>query len=78
MNRSKLEQCRHADIYSCDPADLVDLRTIQIDPNLPIPERTQKFLDQVRNPYLFRVDDLIVKVRYEGNRSFLSALAALC
>jgi len=78
MTRTTLEQYRQADIYSCDLAELVDLRTIHIDPNLSVPERTRQFLDQVRNPYLFRVDDLIVKVRYEGDRPFLTALAALC
>lgn len=78
MTKSTLDQCRQADIMAYRPEDLVDLSTIHIDPTLPRRERTEQFLNQVQNPYLFRVDNLVIKVRFSGDRSFASALAALC
>ena len=74
-----LERCRHADIMACDPDALVDLQEVHIDTNLPVRERMQGFVQQVGNPYLFKVDGLIVKATYlpQANRSLSDALPGL-
>ena len=44
--------------------ELVDIRDIHIDASLPQPDRIRSFVEQVRNPYLFRVGEVTVKVSY--------------
>ena len=69
MNRTNLTQCRNADIMTCDPEKLVDLRDVHIDTTRSLSERMDSFLQQVGNPYLFKVDGLIVKAVYPANAS---------
>lgn len=78
-SKAALEQCRHADLMTCDPGKLVDLRDVRIDTSLPVRERMQGFVQQVGNPYLFKVDGLIVKATYlpQANRSLSDALPGL-
>lgn len=77
MNRQMLAQCARADINTCDPGDLVDLQNVTIDTTLPVPQRISQFLHQVHNPYLFRVDGVVVKVHFGGGKPLASTLAGL-
>lgn len=77
LNRSELTKCREASITSCDLSSLVDLRDITIDTTQTVRERIDSFLEQVRNPYLFKVDDVVIKVNYGQDRPFSDALAAV-
>lgn len=76
LNQSELIKCREASITSCDISSLADLRNITVDTSKPVPERIESFLNQVRNPYLFKVDDVIVKVHYGSGKPVSDALAA--
>jgi hypothetical protein len=67
MNQTDLEKCRNRDILSCNPDDLVDLQDVHIDTSRPVRERMEDYLKQVGNPYLFKVDGLIVKAVYLPN-----------
>lgn len=49
--------------------DLIDLKDIRIDDNKPITERMRDYLDQIKDPYLFRVGDIVVKVKFAGEES---------
>ena len=53
---------------------LVDLRSVSIDKSLPVHERLCSLLTQVKNPYLFRVDDIAVKVEFSSGKSLQDAL----
>lgn len=55
------------DIRSVDPSELVDLSTVQIDSSLPVRERVQSYLKQVKNPYCVRVGEFAVKINYKEN-----------
>lgn len=46
--------------------DLVDIREVQIDRKLPQKERIRSFIQQVKDPYHFRVGDVTVSVSYAG------------
>ena len=59
-----LEQQRNSDIMACDANMLVDLREVKIDTSLPVHKRMEQFLRQVGNPYLFRVDGIVVKASF--------------
>ena len=65
--RTKLEQCRSADLMEIDPDGMVDLCDVRIDTSRPVRERMESFIRQVGNPYLFKVDGLIIKTVYPSN-----------
>lgn len=78
-SRAALERYRAADLMTCDPGGLADLRDVQIDTSLPVRERMVSYLQQVGNPYLFKVDGLVVKASYlpQANRRLSDALPDL-
>ncbi len=77
MTREELARCRYADFVACNAENLVDLKKVDIAANLPVPTRTEHYINQIQNPYLFRVDKLIVKVSFSGKRDLQSVLAGL-
>lgn len=44
--------------------DLIDLNTVIIDQNLPIEERMRSYVEQIKNPYHFRVGKVEVRISY--------------
>ena len=77
MDGNELMCCRQVDILTCNPENLVDLRFVDIAGSLPLPLRMEHYLDQVHNPYLFRVDKLIVKVTFSGKQELSSVITKL-
>lgn len=61
----KLSEMQNVDIRTVNKDDLVDLNSVQIDGTLPIPERINSFIQQIKNPYCFRIGDVAVKVVYK-------------
>ncbi len=47
--------------------ELVDISTIHIDIDLPIAERVQQCINQVKNPYRFRAGGVIVNIEHLNN-----------
>lgn len=75
MNRQTGLNClKNIDIDQCEPEQLVDLSTVSIDKTLPVPERMRSFVSQIKNPYLFKVDDITVRVAFSSGKSFEDAL----
>lgn len=65
-----------------DLSELVDIRDVVIDRTLPTEERIKSYVQQIKNPYCFRVGDVKVRVSYANkdqslNDSFVSMLASL-
>ena len=71
---SDLKKLSNADVSDCDIDELVDLRSIDIKRNLPLERRADDFMAQVGNPYLFRVDDVVVKVEFGDGNDFSEIL----
>lgn len=63
----RLEQLRAVDVRSIDKNDLIDLNKVTIDETKPVPERVAEFMRQIRNPYCFRIGDVVIKVVYKEN-----------
>ena len=65
-------------LHSLDAELLVNmLRNVQIDPSLPVEEKMKSFIKQIKNPYRYRVGDIVVNIRFTDNaRPFKDALAA--
>ena len=43
---------------------LIDIRNVKLDRNLGQAERVRSYLQQIKNPYCFRVGDVVVNVAY--------------
>lgn len=69
MTAEDLESMKKVDLQSVDRNNLVDLQEISIDQSLPIEQRVKDFVAKVKNPYCFKVGDVVVKVAFnhDGN-----------
>ena len=61
---------------------LVDIRDVKIDRSLPVEERMKSYVEQIKNPYMFKVGKTIVCVSYANttqtiNDNFLNLLMSL-
>ena len=68
---------RNVDIADCSKDSLVDLHDVKIDAGKPVSEKMNDYFEQIKNPYLFKVGDVRVKVSFGGERSFTDALGAV-
>ena len=44
--------------------ELVDIRDVKIDKTLPVEERVISYVKQIKNPYMFKVGNTVVRVSY--------------
>ncbi len=63
-------------------ASLVDIRDVEIDKTLPVEDRMKSYVEQIKNPYIFKVGDTVVRVSYANtqetiNDNFLNLLASM-
>ena len=56
--------------------DFADLKALTIDKTKPIEERLKQFIADVKNPYMVRVGDTLVRIEFTGGRNFSDALTA--
>lgn len=57
----KLQQMRTLNPSCVDQDTLVDIQSIQINPALSREERIVDFIEQIKNPYLFKCKDMVVQ-----------------
>jgi hypothetical protein len=50
-----------------DTDELVDIRDVHVDANLPKPERIVEYIRQIKNPYRFKCGEFVVSVKYADN-----------
>lgn len=55
-----------------DAQPLVDIRDVKLDSSLEQPERIRSFLQQIKNPYCFKVGNVVVNVAYTEGGSTLN------
>lgn len=67
-------ECRKADISESNIDELVDLRDIKINRKKPLNRRADDFIEQIGNPYLFKVDNVVVKVEFGDGKDFSEIL----
>lgn len=63
-------------------AELVDIRDVVIDKSLTPEERVKSYVEQIKDPYCFKVGDVVVRVSYAGKDksltdSFTSMIASM-
>ena len=59
-----IEEMKNVDVRTVDPESLVDIAAIHLENEMPRKERIRSFLDQVKNPYCYRVGKVVVKVSF--------------
>ena len=67
---------------TADMSGLVDIRDVKVDRSLPVEDRIRSYVEQVKDPYCFRVGDVKVRVSFASNgrtlnESFTDMLASL-
>ena len=60
------EKAKETDVKDLDKSELVDIRDVKIDNKKPYLIRIISYINQVRNPYCYRVGDVVVRVSYAG------------
>ncbi len=63
-------------------ATLVDIRDVKIDRSLSLDDRVKSYVEQVKNPYMFKVGNTVVRVSYADtdrtmNDNFVNMIAAM-
>lgn len=64
----QLREMAQTDIRDVDPAELVDIESVEIRSDLPNDERMADFIRQIKNPYCYLYKGMIVKVSFSGRR----------
>ena len=77
LNYFDLINLKAVAIADCSKDSLVDLHDVKIDAEKSVPEKMNDYFEQIKNPYLFKVGDVRVKVSFGGNRTFTDALGAV-
>ena len=71
MTAKELDALKGVDVRIVDRAELVDIREVPVERGLPAEERIKRFIGEVKNPYCFRVGDVVVKTVFsEDGGSF--------
>ena len=63
-------------------SELVDIRDVVIDKSMTLEERVKSYVEQIKDPYCFKVGDVVVRVSYAGKDksltdSFTSMIASM-
>ncbi len=59
-----VEEMKSVDVRTVDRESLVDIKTVEMNPELPREERFKSFVEQIKNPYCYRCGDVVVKVGF--------------
>ena len=71
MTAKELDALKGVDVRIVDRAELVDIREVPVERGLLAEERIKRFIGKVKNPYCFRVGDVVVKTVFsEDGGSF--------
>lgn len=62
-----VDEMKAVDIRTVCPEELVDITKLSIDRSLEGDYRKAEFIRQVKNPYCYRVGNIIVKSSYSGD-----------
>ena len=67
---NKLKQCRNINIKDVNIDEVEDIKSINIDTTKSSRERILDFLLSHKNPYLFKVNDSLVKIEFSNSNIY--------
>lgn len=76
ITREDLNKMKEIDIRSVDRESLVDINDVQIKTDLPDEERMLDFVRQIKNPYCYICNRMVVKTRFVGKQSLEECIKA--
>lgn len=61
---------------------LVNIRDVKIDRSMSVEDRMKSYVEQIKNPYMFKVGNTVVRVSYANtqatiNDNFVNLLASM-
>ena len=62
--KEKLERCRDVNLDDVKLEDVDEIKDIKIDRRKPSEERILDFIMKVKNPYIFKVNGKLVRIRF--------------
>lgn len=74
FTKSQLDEWRRADFKSCNINDLTDASNLKIDIDEPIINRAIRYFNDVKNPYMFCVGDVGVKINFSGSKELSDSI----
>lgn len=72
MDGKTLQELKRVNIKEVNPDELVDISEIEIDMKQSVQKRVKEYVEQVRNPYLVRVGEYVVKIGYSDCKETLN------
>lgn len=67
MSVGKVRKLQLLDFEDVEIGNLADISKVRVDRGRPVEKRRQQYIDKVGNPYLVRVGNVKVKVRFADN-----------
>ena len=72
INKETLKEMANMDIEKADVNNLVDINDIKIDINLSKKDKILSYLEQIKNPYIYKCGKVIVKVSFKDTDKTLN------
>lgn len=69
FSKEDLQELNKRSIESGNPNELKELTEIQMDNDVPIEERIEKFFKQIQNPYHFLVNGVPVQIAFNNHNN---------
>lgn len=66
-----VEEMKNVDVRMVDRNALADIRDVKIDRSLPKEERIRSFVQQIRNPYVFKCGEVVVRTVFANTEATL-------
>lgn len=66
------EKLKNIDIITVDKEELVDIKDINIDLTLPYELRILNYIEQIKNPYCYKMGDVVVKIEFDESENALT------
>ncbi len=78
IRKENLKKMSEVDIKEANASELVELKDVVIRKDLPLEKRTEDYIEQIGNPYLYKSNGITVKVCFaEGGKSLNECITNL-
>ena len=67
MTKDELEKLKNTNIRDIDRNSLVDINDVEINPSLPVEEKIKSYIEQIKNPYIFKCGETVVRMKFQEN-----------
>ena len=74
MTKQDIISMRNVDLMAVNKKDLVDISDTVINKELPPEERVRDFIKQIKNPYCYLDNGIVVKISFSGEKSLEDCL----